>query len=99
MQTMKSGENANNVAMSGMPDKKVSSVNFASPKNQKLSGQQQNRLIRKELCEFDVLTKINRIHSKHFELIINFEIIKVYRKRESANIYLRKLLNQKKCQN
>lgn len=65
----------------------------------KISGQLRNRKIRAELCEFDVIANINRIHSKHFELIINFEIIKVYRKRESANIYLRKLLNQKKCQN
>lgn len=57
-----------------------------------VNGRVRNRIIRSRLDALGYVSKIERIHEKHFELIINFEIIKVYKKRESANIYLKKLL-------
>lgn len=58
-------------------------------------GARRNRIIRRKLDDLGIITDIRRVHSKRFELIVNFKIEKVYKNRESANVYLRKLLDTK----
>ncbi len=54
-------------------------------------GAKKYRLLMAELDNEGLVCSINRVQHKHFEVYINYAIIKVFKKRESANKYIARL--------
>ncbi len=57
-------------------------------------GVKKYKILRSNLDSKGFVTHINRVNEKCFNLIINGEIVKVYKKRQSANNYLIKLFKK-----
>lgn len=56
------------------------------------------RKIMSDLDNLGVTTNIERVGPKWYEVHVDFEIIKKYRKRDSANKFIVRLLKSKQCE-